>query len=89
MAPRKTAGAEARPVPVERIAQTILLIRGERVMLDADLAGLYGVPTKVLVQTVKRNADRFPSDFSFQLTPEEFANLRSQFVTSSWGTHPG
>jgi hypothetical protein len=85
MAPRKTAGAEARPVPVERIAQTILLIRGERVMLDADLAGLYGVPTKVLVQTVKRNADRFPSDFSFQLTPEEFANLRSQFVTSSWG----
>jgi hypothetical protein len=54
-------------------------------MLDADLAELYGVATKVLVEAVKRNADRFPLDFMFQLTLEEFANLRSQIVTSSWG----
>ena len=54
-------------------------------MLDADLATLYRVPTKVLVQAVKRNAERFPPDFMFQLTPDEFANLRSQIVTSSWG----
>lgn len=54
-------------------------------MLDADLAELYGVPTKVLVRTVKRAAARVPPDFMFQLAPEEFANLRSQFVTSSWG----
>lgn len=54
-------------------------------MLDADLAVLYGVETKVLVQAVKRNINRFPGDFMFQLTDEEFENLRSQFVTSSWG----
>ena len=52
-------------VPAERIEQCILMIRGERVMLDADLAELYGVPTKVLAQAVKRNADRFPEDFMF------------------------
>jgi len=68
-----------------RIEARILLMRGERVMLDADLAELYGVATKVLVQAVKRNAERFPLDFMFQLTLDEFANLRSQILTSSWG----
>jgi len=74
-------------VPVERIDRSILLIRGHKVMLDADLAELYGVQTKVLVQALRRNRERFPEDFMFQLTKEEFANLRSQFVTSSpgWG----
>jgi hypothetical protein len=74
-------------VPSEqRIEQAILLIRGQKVMLDADLADLYAVETKVLLQAVKRNRRRFPFDFMFQLTKEEFRNLRSQFVTSSlWG----
>ena len=54
-------------------------------MLDRDLAELYGVDTKVLKQAVKRNAKRFPKDFMFTLTQKEFQNLRSQFVTSSWG----
>ena len=70
---------------VKPIEARILLLRGERVMLDADLAELYGVATKVLIQAVKRNAERFPRDFMFQLTQDEFANLRSQSVTSSWG----
>lgn len=73
-------------IPVERIERAILLIHGQKVMLDADLAALYGVETKVLVQAVKRNLVRFPEDFMFQLSQEEFAILRSQFVTSSdWG----
>lgn len=72
-------------VPVESIAQSILLLRGQKVLLDADLAELYGVETKVLLQAVKRNRERFPEDFMFQLTANEFGNLRSQFVTSSWG----
>ena len=73
-------------VPIETIAQSILLLRGQRVILDANLAPLYGVTTKQLNQAAKRNLDRFPSDFMFQLTDEEFRNLRSQFVTSSrWG----
>ena len=72
-------------VPVETIEQKILLIRGQKVMLDRDLAKLYGVPTKSLNLAVKRNLDRFPSDFMFQLTEEEFFNLRFQFETSSWG----
>lgn len=67
------------------IATKILFLRGEKVLLDADLALLYGVETKVLKQAVRRNIDRFPPDFMFELTQEEFANLRSQFVTSSWG----
>jgi phage regulator Rha-like protein len=72
-------------IPVERVASRIYLIRGEKVMLDFDLAELYGVPTKVLNQAVRRNKDRFPEDFMFQLKDQEFANLRSQIVTSSWG----
>ena len=71
--------------PVERIAQTILFIRNQKVMLDAYLAALYGVDTRTLVQAVRRNIARFPADFMFQLTKQEYDNLRSQFVTSSWG----
>lgn len=71
---------------ISRIERRILLIRGHRVMLDADLAVLYGVKTKVLLQAVRRNRERFPPDFMFQLTSKEFTHLRSQFVTSSsWG----
>jgi hypothetical protein len=73
-------------VPAERIERSILFIRNQKVILDADLASLYDVLTKVLVQTVRRNIERFPEDFMFQLTTEEFSDLRSQFVTSSqWG----
>ncbi len=63
------------------IAPRILVLRGNRVMLDADLADLYGVPTKVLVQAVKRNRDRFPPDFMFTLTEQEVRTLKSQSVT--------
>ncbi len=73
----------ARPFPIERIASRIQLVRGHKVMLDADLANLYGVPTRVLIQAVKRNRDRFPRDFMFKLTEQEAANLKSQIVTSS------
>ena len=73
-------------IPVERIAARIYLIRGQQVMLDEDLASLYGVPTKRLNEAVTRNKERFPSDFMFKLTGEEFDNLRSQIATSSvWG----
>ncbi len=72
-------------VPVERIERAILLIRAQKVMLDADLAELYGVEPRVLIQAVKRNIDRFPQDFMFQLTKREFSDLRSQIVMSSWG----
>ncbi len=75
----------AAPALQPHIARHILLLREQRVMLDAELAALYGVETKVLVQAIKRNLERFPVDFMFQLTAEEFANLRSQFVTSSSG----
>ncbi len=69
----------------EIIVSKIYNIRGKKVMIDRDLAELYGVDTKVLNQAIKRNLKRFPDDFMFQLTDEEFRNLRSQFVTSSWG----
>ena len=72
-------------IPAERIERSILVLRGHKVLLDADLAKLYGVETKVLLQALKRNPDRFPKDFMFQLTDQEFRDLRSQFVTSSWG----
>lgn len=73
-------------IPVEIIEKKILLIRGEKVMLDADIAELYGVETKMLVRAVKRNIDRFPSDFMIQLNRKEFENLRFQLGTSSrWG----
>jgi len=72
-------------IPDEVILSKIYFVRELKVMIDSDLAELYGVETKVLKQQVKRNIDRFPDDFMFELTNEEFANLRSQFVTSSWG----
>lgn len=83
-------------IPVERIERSILLIRGQKVMLDRDLAYLYGVATKILNQAVKRNKDRFPEDFMFQLTVEEAriwwtevsgGGLRSQIVTLKRGQH--
>jgi len=72
-------------VPTERIQKCIYMMRGRKVMLDNDLAGLYGVQTKVLLQALKRNIERFPPDFVFQLSASEFRILRSQIVTSSWG----
>jgi ORF6N domain len=83
-------------IPIERIEKSIYLIRGEKVMVDRDLAGLYGVSTKAFNQAVKRHRDRFPPDFMFQLTKDEArewwlavnANrLRSQFVTLKRGQH--
>ena len=68
-------------VSAERIERKILLIRGQKVILDSDLAELYGVETKVLNQAVSRNLDRFPDDFMFRLSKEEFDDLKSQFVT--------
>ena len=67
--------------PVQDITRSILVLRGHKVLLDEDLATLYGVETKVLVQAVKRNAARFPEDFMLQLTAPEWTALRSQFVT--------
>jgi len=70
----------------QRIEEAILVVRGHRVLLDADLASLYGVPPKRLNEQVRRNHERFPADFMFQLTGEEVEILRSQFATSSaWG----
>ena len=72
-------------IPGERIARAILLIRGQKVMLDADLAALYGVETKTLNRAVRRNEGRFPGDFMFKLTRDEIEILRCQFGTSRWG----
>ena len=73
-------------IPIEIIEKKIFLIRSQTVMLDRDLAELYGVETRTLNQAVKRNIYRFPEDdFMFQLTQEEFNDLKSQIVTSSWG----
>jgi len=73
-------------VPAERIERCILLIRSHKVMFDSDLAEQYGVETRILTQAVRRNIERFPEDFMFQLSKGEFDNLRSQFGTSSqWG----
>ncbi len=72
-------------LPTETIASKIYLIRGQKVMLDRDLAELYGVETKVLKQAVRRNIGRFPPDFMFEINKKEFETLRSQIVTSSWG----
>ena len=74
---------ELNVVPVERITRKIFLIRGQKVMLSFDLAGLYGVEPRALVQAVKRNMDRFPDDFMFMLDDEEVARLKSQFVISN------
>jgi hypothetical protein len=81
MSRRKTSGATAR----EQIQWAIHVIRGQRVVLDSDLAALYGVPTKRLNEQVSRNPDRFPEDFAFRLTAREFAHLKSQIATSKAG----
>ena len=73
------------PIPVESVASRIFFVRGQKVMLDSDPAELYGVNTSALNQAVKRNKERFPADFMFQVTDSEYINLKSQFVTSSWG----
>ena len=82
-----TGGSMSSLVPRERIEQTILVIRGHNMMLDSDLAQLYGVTVGRLNEAVKRNEDRFPSDFMFQLTKPEFEHLKSQIAISSskWG----
>ena len=74
-------------VPVEQVQSKILLLRGEKVILDSDLAALYGVTTSRLNEQVKRNRERFPLDFMFRLGQKEFNDLKSQFATSSsgWG----
>ena len=85
----KQSEASLTLIPDERIANKVLLIRGNKVMLDRDLAELYGVETKVLNQAVSRNSDRFPEDFMFRLTKDEFGSLRSQIVTlEGRGKHP-
>ena len=72
-------------IPVERIQRCILLIRNKKVILDRDLAALYGVETRDLNKAVTRNIERFPKDFMFQLNKREFENLKFHFGTSSWG----
>ena len=72
-------------VPIENITSLIYQTRGYKVMLDKDLAELYGVETKRLKEQVRRNIERFPEDFMFELSKDEHENLRSQFATSSWG----
>jgi hypothetical protein len=79
---KKATPAAIRP---EQIEQAILVVRGQRVLLDSDLASLYGVLTSALNQAVRRNTERFPSDFAFQLTQQEFTNLISQIVISKTG----
>lgn len=72
-------------IPLEKITSKIYFIRNEKVLFDQDLAAMYNVETKKLIQAVKRNINRFPKDFMFQLNKNEFTHLRSQIVTSSWG----
>jgi len=74
-----TVASKQMPIPAERIEKAILLVRGQKVMLDRDLAELYGVTTGNLNKAVKRNLDRFPPDFMFQLKQEEYESLRFQF----------
>ncbi len=83
--PDKKSPTEILPVPAELVERRICVIRGQKVMLDSDLAELYQVPTRVLNQAVRRNRDRFPGDFMFQLTAAEAAALRSQIVTLEKG----
>ena len=72
-------------IPLERIKNRIFLVRGRKIMLSTHLAELYGVEPKMLMRAVKRNIERFPEDFMFQLNNEEFVNLKYHFGTSSWG----
>ncbi len=75
----------SKMIPVEVIEKKIFLIRGQKVMIDRDIAEMYGVETRRLNEQVRRNIKRFPEDFMFQLSKEEFGNLKSQIATSSWG----
>ena len=75
----------AQLLPLEAITHRIVVLREQKVLLDADLAALYGIETRRLNEQVRRNGQRFPHDFMFELNAEEFANLKSQFATSSWG----
>ena len=81
----ETSSVERSLVPAGLVERRITSLRGQNVILDADLAELYDVETKRLNEQVKRNAKRFPPDFAFQLSPDEFEHLRSQSATSSWG----
>jgi len=76
------------PVPTEDIGRAILVLRGQRVILDRELAAIYGVSTGRLNEAVKRNAERFPADFMFQLTAQEIENLKSQFAILKLGWAP-
>src|SRR5947209_16317642 len=83
--PKDPTPADQLAVPAPFVERRIYLIHGQRVMLDADLAELYQVETRALIQAVKRNPERFPKDFMFQLTKEEAESLRSQIVISNVG----
>jgi ORF6N domain len=85
MTKKKTHETRESLIPFERIEKRIFFLRGNKVMLSMDLAELYEVEPRVLVQAVKRNRDRFPEDFMFQLSRKEFEDLKSQIVISSWG----
>jgi hypothetical protein len=76
---------QTTPLSIDRIGQSIVVLRGHRVILDRELALIYGVSTGRLNEAVKRNVERFPSDFMFQFSAQEIENLRSQFATLSWG----
>ena len=80
---QKSTPAETNPLSIDEIGQRIQLIRGQRVLLDSDLAALYGVETRRLNEQVRRNRDRFPADFIYEVTTMEFANLKSQIAISS------
>jgi len=82
---RKSKTTKTIALSPEKIERAIIVLRGQRVMIDSDLASLYGVTTSALNQAVTRNLERFPTDFAFQLNQQEFNDLKSQFVTSSWG----
>ena len=85
MVARRSSSTSKLLVPVSLIERRIYLIRGKKVMLSNDLAELYQVEVRALVQAVKRNVDRFPADFMFQLNAKEYESLKSQIVISSWG----
>ena len=89
MAAKNKTSNETSLITLDLVERKIYVVRGQKVMLDSDLATLYGVETRVLNQAVKRNNHRFPEDFMFQLTKEEFENLKSQSVTSNSGNYGG
>ena len=89
MAAKDKSSNETSLITLDLVERKIYVVREQKVMLDNDLATLYGVETRVLNQAVKRNNQRFPEDFMFQLTKEEFENLKSQSVTSNSGNYGG